>query len=403
MSSILLSPNIRIPPERSLSIVRDRLIRALDVQTREHRVMLVTAPAGYGKTTLLAQWAHQTSAPVAWLTVEQDADGSEWLLRGLVAAWDAIEPGIRDSPVGLIAGSMSPDPETVIATFISAAGERQDPLVFVLDDSHHLVDAGALGTLAVLIARLPQTCRFVLAGRGEPAVPLARHRAHGDLAELGAGDLRLRDDELRAFLTARLANPLPDAEIASIQRHLEGWFAGVQLVCHAIERRPDPSRDVLLSGKHRFVAAYLREDVLDALTEERRQFLLRTSIFDRLCAGLCDAVTERRDGQTMLETLEREGLFLDALDDGLEWFRYHSLFRDVLKEELQRAFPEDVQPLHRKAAEWYRDHELPDQAFTHAVAGGDAELTMRIVEDYAVIKLESGELAVVGRWIDTIP
>ena len=184
---------------------------------------------------------------------------------------------------------------------------------------------------------------------------------------------------------------------------LEGWVGGLQLACHAIRRRPETAGSLRISGKHRFIADYLNEEVLAHLDGDTRQFLLQTSILDQLSGELCDATTGRNDSQRVLETLERDGLFLTALDDTREWFRYHPLFAGVLREELHRQHAQEVASLHCRAARWYLGHAMPEQAFSHAVAGNDVDLVTRIGEDYCVIKMESGELNVVARWLQMIP
>jgi LuxR family transcriptional regulator, maltose regulon positive regulatory protein len=403
MHPSILPTTIRIPPLSPRMIPRERLVRALEEGVRECRIVLIAAPAGYGKSTVLAEWAHRTDLPVAWLTIDSEDTDAEGLLRGLVAAWSEAESGFRESRPGLLAGARSPDLELLRDLIVEAATGRAEPLVFVLDEIHLLTDPHALDTLRVLLERYPPTCRFVLAGRGAPNLPLARHRARGDLADLSTADLRLRDDEVHAVMAARLGTTLPAERIAAMQERLEGWFAGVQLVCHALAHQSDALPGVPISGRHRFVAAYLREEVLTSLPEAQRQFLLSTSILDRLCAGVCDAVTDQPGSQEMLEQLERAGLFLDALDEELEWFRYHPLFREVLQEEAKRLFPDDIETLQQRAGRWHLDHEMPDEALAHAIAAGDIDLATRIIEDYAVIRMESGEIAAVRHWVETIP
>ena len=257
--------------------------------------------------------------------------------------------------------------------------------------------------LAFLIDHLPPTLHFAIAGRGEPPLPLARYRARGELLELGTEHLRFREEETRAFLNQLLENGLSDEAIAPVQDRLEGWVAGLQLVCHAIRRRPETAGSLSVTGKQRFIADYLHEEVLANLDGVTRQFVLQTSILDQLSGELCDATTGRNDSQNMLETLERDGLFLAALDEQRDWFRYHPLFAGVLREELHRQHPQEVASLHCRAARWYLRRAMPEQAFSHAVAGNDVHLVTRIGEDYCVIKMESGELNVVARWLQMIP
>jgi LuxR family maltose regulon positive regulatory protein len=367
------------------------------------RLALVTAPAGYGKTTLLGQWARASRLRVAWLSLDADDNDPECFLRYLVTAWNEVHPGITETPVGLLLGSMAPDIDAVLAAFINVGSELSENIVLVLDD-YHLIDSPSISlALTFLIDHLAPRMHFVLAGRGEPSLPLARYRARGEMLEFGSEDLRFQEAETRAFVSYVLPGGLSDDAPALLQASLEGWVGGLQLACHALRHHPQSVDPISISGKHRFIADYLREEVLADLEESTRRFLLQTSILEQLHGPLCDAVVEWSDSQHLLEHLEREGLFLTAMDDVREWFRFHPLLRGVLREELDRRHPSDVASLHGRASRWYLEQAMPEQAFHHAVAGNDPALVTQIGEDYCVIKLESGELNVVGRWMQLIP
>lgn len=402
MDSLLLATKLRIPSPPQQAVHRARLLDALARAIPRSKLILLSAPAGYGKTTLLAHWARASRFPVAWLSIGDEDNDIERFLRYLLAAWEAVAPGVMDSRAGLLLGSMAPDSDAVLAAFINVANEVPDHTVFVLDD-YHLIDDPAIHTaLTFLLDHLPPTLHVVLAGRGEPPLPLARYRARQELLELRAEDLRFLPEETADFLHRRLGPDLPYAEIVPLHEQLEGWVAGLQLAALTL-RHHRAAGTLLVSGRQRFIADYLSDDVLAHLPDDRRRFLLQTSILDRLCGALCDAVTERADGQDMLEGLERANLFLVPLDDRREWFRYHRLFADFLQAELHQRYPAEIVQLQRRAARWYLAHDLPEQAFDHALAGDDPEFMIRIFERYGNLKLNCGELKLVARWLDSLP
>jgi LuxR family maltose regulon positive regulatory protein len=382
---------------------RVRLIDALEHEIPHYKLILLSAPAGYGKTTLLSQWAHSSRFPVAWLSLSEEDNDLERFFRYLLTAWEEVQPGIRESPLGLLLGGMSPDSEVVLTAFINAANDVPDHTVFVLDDYHLIEDVAIHRALTFLLDHLPPTLHFVLAGRGEPPLPLARYRARQKLMEFHAEDLNFLLEETKDFLNVTMELELADHEVERLQAQLEGWIAGLQLVALTLKRRLAGADRLVVSGRHRFIADYLSEDVLAHLPDDRRHFLLQTSILDRLCDQLCDAVTGKEGGQTMLEILERENLFLVTLDDQRRWFRYHRLFADFLRGELKRRYPDEIRQLHRRAARWYLAHDLPEPAFGHAVASEDVELVIDIANRYGVAKLMGGEITIVERWLEALP
>jgi LuxR family transcriptional regulator, maltose regulon positive regulatory protein len=439
MEPVLLATKLRIPPQPHRALHRARLVDALERGIPRYKLIQLAAPAGYGKTTLLVQWAHASRWPVGWLSIDAEDNDLERFLRYLLAAWEQVQPGMRESRLGLLLGGMSPDREAVLAAFINAANDVPDQLVFVLDDYHLIEDPSIHQALTFLLDHLPPTLHFVLAGRAEPSLPLARYRARGELLEIHAEDLQFSPDETADFLNA-IGLDLAGDQVIQLQTQLEGWIAGLQLVGLTLQRGLARADKLLISGRHRFIADYLSEDVLADLPEDTRRFLLQTSILDRLCGSLCDAVLgltpdERpttKDGrpvevsesvpninqplssfvlrpssdsysQIILEQLERANLFLVPLDDSRTWFRYHPLFADFLHEELNRHHPDQVAGLHRRAGRWYLAHDLPEPAFGHAVDGDDVELVIELAEHYVPLKLACGEFKIVERWLASIP
>ena len=403
----VIRSKLDIPALRQRMVSRPRLHIALEQSIAQYKLILVSAPAGYGKTTLLAEWARASRWPVAWLTVSGEtgeADHVERFMRYLLAAWEIVQPEITQTPLGVLLQSQAPDIQAVLAAFLNAGEQAPNPVVFVLDDYHLVTSPAIYEAVTFLLDHLPPKLHFVLASRSEPPLPLARYRARGQLLELRADELRFTREESEAFLTKVVALPLAPNDIDALQAGTEGWIAGLQLASLALQRRPPGAETLpLVSGRQRFIADFLAEDVLHHLPPEQQRFLLRTSILHRLCGPLCDAVTEGTDGQAMLEALARENLFIEPLDDRRVWRRYHPLFADFLQDELRRRHPDEVAGLHRRAARWYLEHDLPEQAFRHAVAAEDAGLVMQIGEHYFEIKLLSGDYAVLKQWLDALP
>jgi len=384
-------------------VPRNQLVDALERNIVGYKLVLLSAPAGYGKTTLLSQWAHATKIRVAWLSLSGEDNDPERFLRYLFAAWQEVQPGLGDSPLGVLLSAITPDRDAVLAAFINSANELPGSTVFVLDD-YHLIDGCDIHTaLTFLLDHLPATLHVVLAGRGEPPLPLARYRARRQLLELRTEDLQFTMDETAAFLNGPMGLDLSAEDVVPLHGQLEGWIAGLQLVALSRQRHLAGEAMVGVSGGHRFIADYLSEDVLAHLPGDLRRFLLRTSILDRLGGSLCDAVTGEGGSQETLERLERENLFLAPLDDHRAWFRYHPLFAGFLREELRRHQPNEIVQLHRRAARWHLAEDLPEPAFQHAVAGNDLQLGVQIVDRYANFMLQSGEFRGMQRWLDTVP
>lgn len=371
-------------------------------QERSYKLTLVTAPAGYGKTTLLAQWAQASRHPVAWLSLDEEDNDAERFFRYLLAAWEKVQPGLLESELGLLLSDMVPNMEAVLAAFINVASDIPNPTVIVLDDYHLIAEPSIHEAVVFLLDHLPPMLHFILVGRQEPPLPVARYRARHELLEIRAEDLRFRPEETTDFLS-EMGLVLSQEEIVPLQNQLEGWIAGLQLAALTLQRDGERADELVVSGRHRFIADYFSEDVLVPLPEDRQQFLLHTSILDRLCGPLCDAVTGREDGQEMLETIERENLFLVPLDDRREWYRYHRLFADFLREELKRRHAGMVADFHQRAARWHLAHDLLEPAFWHAVEGQDGEIVALIAEGHFELMLHTGQLKLLKRWLDSLP
>jgi LuxR family transcriptional regulator, maltose regulon positive regulatory protein len=399
----LVATKLYVPLPRPGFIGRSRLADRLD-QGRGGALTLVCAPAGFGKTALLAHWARSLQRPVAWLSLDGGDNDPARFWRYVATALDGIHAGIAGRVDALLRAASQPPLEGVVTVLVNALVDLPDEAVLVLDDYHLIQSPPIHDSLRLLLERLPPPLRLVLASRGDPPLALARLRARGQLVELRAENLRFTPEETAALLREATGQELPPASLAALQARTEGWAAGLQLASLSLRGRADPAGFLAgFSGSHRFVLDYLAEEVLDRQAEHLRTFLLETSVLARLSGPLCDAVTGRSDSQQLLEAIERANLFLVPLDDERRWWRYHHLFADLLRARLERERPERLQALHRNAATWCEDRGLVDDAIGHAVAAGDPGWAARLVERQAEELLQRGEGATVHRWLRALP
>ena len=404
MLNALLTTKLRIPEYPQGVVHRSRLSQALERGALDYRLTLVSAPAGYGKTTLLADWARTSRTPVGWLSLGVDEDEIERFLRHLHLAWKRVRPEIAESRLAILLGSPMPDPQSALSAFLNTASELASHEVLILDDYHLLQDSAVHDGMAFLLDHLPPNLHFVIGARADPPLPLGHFRARGQLLEIRTDDLRFTIPEAADFLRRRIGVELRDEEIQSLNERVEGWAAGLQLAALSPRQRGGGTAgEPSISGRQHFVADYLKEDVFEQLPPEVKAFLIRTSVLGRLSGPLCDAVTGDRGGQDMLERLERENLFVHRLDDERRWFRYHHVFAEYLLAELATRLPAEVPELHRRAAHWFAANGMPEPAFGHAVKGGDVALVIAICDRYVPEKISRGEFTLVRRWLESLP
>lgn len=407
MPEKILRTKLIVPPLRPNLVPRPRLIELLNQALQPgHKLTLVSAPAGYGKTTALLQWAHSSRAPIGWLSLDPADNDFVRFFRYLVMAWEEAQSAVKQSPLDTILGSMDPDHEAILTAFIAASNKVPEHTALILNDYHLIGEPSIHEAMSFLITHLPPMLHLVLASRGEPPLPLARYRARGELHEIGMVDLRFQPEEAKLFLNEGMGLALSSEEIELLQTDLEGWIAGFQLVALALKRglmETGRAEGLAVSGQQRFIADYLREEVLAHLLENKLQFILHTSVLNRLSGPLCAAVTGREDCQAMLESLEREALFLIPLDDRRAWYRYHPLFADLLRTELERTQPAETIRLHQRAARWFLRQDRPEPAFDHAVAANDGEIVAQIARHYFEMMLHLRELKLLKRWLDAVP
>ena len=406
---VLLATKLHVPRPRPDLVPRPRLAERLD-EGLAGGLMLVCAPAGYGKTVLLAGWARRGQQPVAWLSLDVGDNDPARFWRHGVAALDQVRPGLARR-VGPLFGPPAPSSyEGLVTALINelAAGPDAGQALLVLDD-YHLIDSGTVhASLGFLLEHRPPGLHLVLASRSDPPLALARLRGRGQLAELRAAELRFTADEAAALLRQGAAVSgvaLPETAVAALAARTEGWAAGLQLAALSLRGQPDAAGfTAAFTGSHRYVLDFLAEEVLEHQSEQLRRFLLETSVLERLSGPLCDAVTGRPGGQELLEQVERAGLFLMPLDEVRGWWRYHHLFADLLRARLQAEQPGLAARLHRNAAVWFDQHGLADDAIRHAMAAGEMAWAARLIEQhFDELFYLRGEGVTVQRWLSALP
>jgi LuxR family transcriptional regulator, maltose regulon positive regulatory protein len=402
---VLLATKLHVPRPRPGLVARPRLVEALG-EGLARRLILVCAPAGFGKTALLADWARRGNRPVAWLSLDAGDNDPARFWRHAVAALDRVRPGMAERAGPLLGPPAPASFEGLVTALINelAAQPGGGELLLVLDD-YHLIDTQQVhDSLLFLLEHLPPGVHLVLASRSDPPLPLARMRARAQLAELRAGDLRFTAEEAAALLREAVDGDLPGAAVAALAARTEGWAAGLQLAALSLRGQPDVTAFVAaFSGSHRYVLDYLAGEVLEGQTDQVREFLLETSVLERLSGRLCDAVTGRTDSQAMLEQVERANLFLMPLDAVRGWWRYHQLFADLLRARLKQQQPGRVAALHHNAAAWCEEHGLADDAVRHALAAGDTTWAARLIERHFDETFWPGERTTVQRWLSALP
>jgi LuxR family maltose regulon positive regulatory protein len=397
----LLSTKIAIPRIRPDRLTRSRLIEALN-DALDRELILVCSPAGFGKTTLLADWAAAANVPVAWLSLDPDDDDPARFWRYVIAALDRVCPGLGDQSLPLPTGPGGD--HGVVTALINQIEAQAGDIVLVLDDYHVVKSPLIHDGVALLLSRIPRRMHVVIATRSDPPLPLARLRVQGQLAELRDADLRFTSSESDELLRQGWQLDLSPEVIAALDAKTEGWVVGLQLAALSLRERPDP--DALLdafTGTHRYVLDYLTEEVLGRLPDRIRAFLLHNSVLDRMTAPLCNTVTGDTDGQDMLERLERINLFVVPLDEHRRWYRFHQLFAEALRAHLRRVEAERVPDLHGRAAEWCERNGLVDEAIRHAMGAQNPTWAARLVEEHLNETLQRGETALLGKWIELLP
>jgi LuxR family maltose regulon positive regulatory protein len=405
MAGPLLESKFHIPVRRRGLIARRRLSEGLSRGT-ESSLTLVSAPAGFGKTTLVAEWLAAAAADgrtAAWLSLDERDNNPALFWTYLVAALNAAAHGDGTSARPPLQPPPSPG-EAGLATLLNDLHGISSDVVLVLDDYHVIEARDVQDGMAFLLEHLPPEIHLVIVSRADPALPLARLRGRGELVEIRAADLRFTPDEAAAYLNGVMGLTLTAGDVAALEGRTEGWIAALQLAALSMQGRDDVTAFIAgFAGDDRYIVDYLAEEVLQRQPDHVREFLLQTSLLDRLSGPLCDAVTGQDGGKAKLATLERGNLFLVALDDRRRWYRYHQLFADVLQAHLRDEQPDQVAGLHRRASAWYEQNGEPSEAIRHALAAEDFERAADLVELAIPAMRRSRQEAAVRGWLELLP
>ena len=413
-TSPLLETKLYVPKWRTGLVPRARLIERLD-RGIERKLTLVSAPPGFGKSTLLAEWVAGTPAserPAAWVSLDQSDNDPALFWAYFIAALQTVRSGLGESALSLLRSPQPSPIEALLGTLLNEISAiSRDPstdsghgFVLVLDD-YHLIDTQPIHEgIIFLLDHLPSQMHVVIASRADPPLPLSRLRGRGELAELRAADLRFIPDEAAAFLNEVMGLDLSADDVTALETRTEGWIAGLQLAALSMQGREDvPGFIAAFAGDDRYVVDYLVEEVLHRQPERVRSFLLQTSILDRLSGPLCDAVTGQEDGKALLEALERGNLFVVPLDDKRHWFRYHHLFADVLRTHSMEEQPDQVPTLHRRAAAWFEERGMAAEAIDQARDAGDHETVARLLSANFEEFQSIGHYVSISSWSASLP
>jgi LuxR family maltose regulon positive regulatory protein len=437
VSTPFLKTKLYIPPIpsdpstglRARLVSRPHLVERLDEGFRRGcKLTLVSAPAGYGKTTLLSEWVANCEWPVAWVSLDEGDNDPVRFWTYFVAALQTVRADIGEVALVTFQSPQPPPIESILTAVLNQIAEVPNPFALVLDEYHTIRVQPIHGALAFLIEHLPPQMHLVIATRADPPLPIARLRGRGQLTELYQSDLRFTSEEATKLLNEIMRLSLSAADVAALEERTEGWIAGLQMAAISMQGRDDPTAFIrAFTGSHRYILDYLGEEVLQQQTASARGFLLQTCILDRLTGSLCDAVVgigELADLQTdkppirsfadgpdelrtgshaMLEDLERSHLFIVPLDDERRWYRYHNLFADLLRQRLQQTQPDQLPILHLRASAWYEENGLAAEAVGHALAAKDLDRVEQLVAERALTMIYHGELATLTGWLEALP
>jgi LuxR family maltose regulon positive regulatory protein len=424
MAPPLLTTKLYIPPPRPNLVPRSRLIERLNEGLRlGHKLTLISAPAGFGKTTLLSAWITQYLIPniqypiPAWLSLDEADNDPARFFTYLIAALRQLDGGVGQATTSLLGASQTPPTESLGTTLVNDIAVMSTHCALVLDDYQLIHNPLIHDALGFLLDHRPPHMHLLIATRADPPLPLPRLRARGQMTEIRADDLRFTEKEAATFLNQALGLALDAEKVAALEARTEGWIAGLQLAALSMQNKEDVAGFVnAFSGSNRHIIDYLADEVLAQQPQEIRNFLHQTCILERFCAPLCGAVTKTAhsptrsfadsptrsfaDSQMVLEYLESSNLFITPLDDERRWYRYHRLFADFLRTGLD---PARAATLHQKAARWFEAHGLMPEAVGHALAAGDKSEAVRLIVPTANQALSDGELVTVLGWLDALP
>ncbi len=418
MPDTLLRTKLFVPPLRLNLVSRSRLVERLNEGLQfGHKLTLISAPAGFGKTTLVTEWLDylcsdsvkegKVGLRISWLSLDEGDNDLSRFLAYLVAALnqiEGIETTIGKGALDLLQSPQSPPTEAVLTSLINDVTTIPENIILVLDDYHTIESSPVDETLTFFLEHLPPNMHLVIATRDDPQLPLARLRARGQLAELRAADLRFTTSEVTQFLNQVMSLELSAENIVALESRTEGWIAGLQLAAISMQGHQDASGFIeSFTGSHHFVLDYLIEDVLSQQSVSVQTFLLQTSILRRMTGSLCNAVTGQENGRRILGRLEHANLFIVPLDDERRWYRYHHLFSDLLRQRLHQTQPDRVLTLHHRASKWYEQNGIVDEAIKHTLRAEDFERAASLIEVHFDAIFQRGEHSKLRCWLAALP
>ena len=401
----ILATKLYIPPPPSRVVARSRLVKQLtDGLSAGHKLALISAPAGFGKSTITSEWLENCGLPAAWLSLDENDDDLPRFLVYFISAVQTISPNFGAEILSILQVSQLPPIDSVLTALLNEIADIPNGFILVLDD-YHLVDAKSVDdALTFLIDHLPPQMHVVITTREDPSLPIHRLRARNQLTEIRAADLRFTSSEAAEFLNQVMGLNLTVEEVDKLDKRTEGWIAGLQLAALSMKGQQDIHGFIqAFAGDHRYIVDYLAEEVLRRQTEGIRSFLLQTSILDRLGGSLCDAVTNQSGSRSKLEQLQRGNLFLIPLDEKRHWFRYHHLFADVLRMHLLAEQPDQVPTLHHRASEWFEQNNLTADAIHHALEAKDFDRAANLIERAVPEARRNRQEAQLLSWFKSIP
>ncbi len=425
MATTLLATKLYVPPARQKLVSRLRLVEQVQAGLNG-KLTLVSAPAGFGKSTLLSECAANCGRPVAWVSLDQGDNNPTRFLAYVLAALQRIAGGVGENLMAALQASEPPAIDGLLTTLVNELAGIEFPFILVLDDYHVISDERVHRALIFVLENQPPQMHMVISGRADPPWPLARLRARGEMTEVRVKELRFTLEEATTFLNDVMEIGLSSQDIATLELRTEGWIAGLHMAALSMRQREDASEFVRsFSASHRFILDYLVEEVLDQQPLAVQDFLLKSSVLERMSAPLCDALLEgnvvyelsstgseevkqapvavEHTSQTVLSYLEEANLFVIPLDDERSWYRYHHLFSDLLRSRLQQLRPELVGRLHRRASQWYQRQSYVQEAIDHAIAGKDYERAAWLVEQHALQFIIESKLVTLSGWLESLP
>ena len=406
MPDHLLETKFHAPLWRTDGVMRARLLSQLQAGlTEQRKLTLVSAPPGYGKTSLITSWLHSFKKPTrsVWLSLEKSDNDPARFLSYLATAWSRVSDFEPETVLELLSEPQLPPFQNILDEVINALARLEKPAILVLDDYHVITNPLIHEMLDYFLEHQPRYAHLVITTRSDPTLPLARLRARGQMTEFRASDLRFTEEEARHFFNQSMQLVLKEEEVQSLETRTEGWAVGLQLAALALKNQPDPQRFVeTFRGSHRYVLDYLAEEVIRQQRDDVRKFLIQTSIMERFNAESCEALTGNPNSRSLLSELEQANLFLIPLDGDRVWYRYHHLFADFLRTELSKT---ETEELYKQAALWHEQHDFLSEAVQYAIASGDLELLADVIDRGLKqdANWSAGNLTSYAEWLDVLP